>query len=240
MINKKSGKAIYLQIAESIIKMINEQDLEIDSIIPSENMLAETYKVSRLTARRAVDYLVNQGFLYRIKGKGTFVAERNKIEYVPQKLQGFTEEIISLNMTPRNEIVKFEVIKAGKIAKKLQIAEDDMIYHVIRVRYADDEALILERSYIPIDIFPELNISVMKGSKYEYVEKYTGKKVIESFQEIEAHLPNEEEIEYLKVEEPLLKISNLSFLEGRKIFEYSISYFRTSKYKFVQRAVRST
>lgn len=238
MINKKAERAIYLQIADGIKALVEEKQLEKDSLIPSENKLSESYKVSRLTARRAIDYLVNQGFLYRIKGKGTFVAKKEKIEYAPQKLHGFTEEIISLNMVPKNEVVKFEVIKAGKIAEKLDISKEDLVYHIIRIRKANDEPFILEKSFIPVDIFPELNISVLKGSKYAYVEKYTNKKIIESIQEIEAHLPTQAEKEYLQTDEPLLKISNISFLEGKEIFEYTISYFRTSKYKFVQRAVR--
>ncbi|MBN1468880.1 MAG: GntR family transcriptional regulator [Fusobacteriaceae bacterium] len=238
MIDKKSNNSIYFQIAEKIRIQIEEGLMEEGDLIDSENKLSEIYKVSRLTARRALDFLVNKGYLYRIKGKGTFVNKMEKIQYTPQNLIGFTEEILSINKIPKNKVITFEVIKAEKLGKKLNINEEELVYHVVRLRYANEEPLMLEKSYLPVKLFPELNISVLCGSKYAYVEKYTGVKIIESLQEIEAYLPNEEEKNYLKTEDPLLKVSNQAFLENGAVFEYSISYFSTNKNKFIQKAIR--
>lgn len=238
MLDKKSNNSIYFQIAEKIKIQIEEGLMEEGDLIDSENKLAEIYKVSRLTARRALDFLVNKGYLYRIKGKGTFVNKIDKINYTPQRLIGFTEEILSINKIPHNKVLIFEVIKAGKIGKKLNLLEEELVYHVQRLRYVNDDPVMLEKSYLPVKLFPELNISVLSGSKYAYVEKFTGKKIVESLQEIEAYLPNEEEKNYLKTEDPLLKVSNQAFLEDNSVFEYSISYFSTNKNKFIQKAVR--
>ena len=241
MIDKNLDRAIYLQIADRIKNRIDRGELIEGSVIESENKLAEAYQVSRLTARRATDHLVNQGYLYRIRGKGTFVSKKEKISYAPQKLKGFTEEILDLHMTPENLVVEFKIMEAPKeVAEKLRIEEGDMVYYVIRVRCADAEPLILEKSYLPMSLFPELNISILKGSKYTYVEEYTQKKILESLQEIGASLAGEEESKYLKVDEgePLLKIDNQTYLEDYVIFEYSTAYFKTSKYKFIQKAQR--
>lgn len=241
MIDKNLDRAVYLQIADRIKSKIDEEELVEGSIIESENKLAEIYGVSRLTARRATEYLLNQGYLYRIKGKGTFVSKREKISYAPQKLRGFTEEILNLNMTPKNLVVEFRIMEATKeVAEKLNISEGEMVYYVIRVRCADEEPLILEKSYLPLNLFPELNVSTLKGSKYAYVEQFTKKIILESLQEIGVSSAGEEEEKYLKVNEnePLLKIKNQTFLEDGTIFEYSIAYFKTSKYKFIQRAKR--
>ena len=241
MIDKNSDRAVYLQIADGIKQRIDRGELTEGSLIESENKLAEINQVSRLTARRATDHLVNQGYLYRVRGKGTFVAKKKKINYAPQKLHGFTEEILDLQMTPKNLVVEFRIMEAGReVAEKLGITEGDMVYYVIRVRCADEEPLILEKSYLPMNLFPELNISILKGSKYTYVEEYTGKHISESLQEIGAALAGEEERKYLQLhgEEPLLRIDNQAYLEDGTIFEYSTAYFRSSKYKFVQRAKR--
>ena len=241
MIDKNLDRAVYLQIADRIKSKIDEEGLVEDSVIESENKLAEIYQVSRLTARRATEYLLNQGYLYRIKGKGTFVSKREKISYAPQRLRGFTEEILNLNMTPKNLVVEFRIMEATKeVAEKLKISEGEMVYYIIRVRCADEEPLILEKSYLPLNLFPELNVSTLKGSKYAYVEKFTKKIILESLQEIGVSLAGEEEEKHLKVNanEPLLKINNQTFLEDGTIFEYSIAYFKTSKYKFIQKAQR--
>lgn len=241
MIDKNSDRAVYLQIADGIKKRIDRGEITDGALIESENKLAEANGVSRLTARRATDHLVNQGYLYRVRGKGTFVAKREKINYAPQKLYGFTEEILNLNMTPRNLVVEFKIMKATEeVAEKLKTTVGEMVYYVVRVRCADDEPLILEKSYLPMGLLPELNISILKGSKYAYVEEYTGKQISESIQEIGASLAGEEEKRHLRLqgEEPLLRIDNQAFLEDGTVFEYSTAYFKSSKYKFVQRAQR--
>ena len=241
MIDKNSDRAVYLQIADGIKQRIDRGELNEGALIESENKLAEVNGVSRLTARRATDHLVNQRYLYRVRGKGTFVAKRERISYAPQKLHGFTEEILNLHMTPKNLVVEFRIMEASQeIAGKLGIAVGDMVYYVIRIRCADDEPLILEKSYLPMNLFPELNITILKGSKYAYVEEYTKRQISESLQEIGASLAGEEEQRYLKLqgEEPLLRIDNQAFLEDGIIFEYSTAYFKSSKYKFIQRAKR--
>ncbi len=241
MIDKNSDRAVYLQIADGIKVRIDKGELKEGALIESENKLAETNGVTRLTARRATDHLVKQGYLYRVRGKGTFVAKREKISYTPQKLHGFTEEILSLSMTPKNLVMEFKIMEATQeVAEKLKVAVGEMVYYVVRVRCADEEPLILEKSYLPMGLLPELNISILKGSKYAYVEEYTGREISESIQEIGASLAGKEEKKYLKLQEdePLLRIDNQAFLEDGTVFEYSTAYFKSSKYKFVQRAQR--
>ena len=64
---------IYLQLREIIRNRIEEGEYLPGTAIPSENKLAETYGINRLTVRNAVDALVNEGILRRVQGKGVFV-----------------------------------------------------------------------------------------------------------------------------------------------------------------------
>jgi len=108
------------------------------------------------------------------------------------------------------------------------------------LRKAEDEPVIVEKTYIPVKVLPELNIKTLTGSKYRYVEEYTKKKIAESQQELEAEIATKEVSKLLELTKnsALLKVTNISSLEDGTIFEYCIVYFKTSKYKFIQNVKR--
>nr|MBO2482787.1 transcriptional regulator [Bacillaceae bacterium] len=99
---------LYRQIASRIKEDIILSNLGKDEAILPENKLAEKYKVSRVTIRRAIDLLVKEGILYRIQGSGTYV-KTEKINHDIYKLQGFTEEMLQLQQNPINKILEFRL-----------------------------------------------------------------------------------------------------------------------------------
>ena len=67
---------MYYQLKNIIIDMIENEEIGVDECIPSEPKLMQTYNLSRTTVRKAIDELVNEGYLYKKQGKGTFVKGR--------------------------------------------------------------------------------------------------------------------------------------------------------------------
>ena len=63
----------YYSLKRDLVKKIEMGDYQEDMPILSERELMETYQVSRITVRRAIDELVNEGYLYKIQGKGTYI-----------------------------------------------------------------------------------------------------------------------------------------------------------------------
>lgn len=76
MINKHSPLPIYYQLEQGIKEMIEKGQLQPGEMIPSEREWAEMYEISRMTVRQAINNLVNDGYLVRKRGKGTFVATK--------------------------------------------------------------------------------------------------------------------------------------------------------------------
>ena len=88
-------------------------------LVPSENELKDKYNVTRMTVRQALNNLCNEGYLYRHKGKGTFVSHR-KIEKNIHGVRSFTEEMEALNKKISSRVLKFEkIIVPAPIAEKL-------------------------------------------------------------------------------------------------------------------------
>ena len=92
VIDKKSPLPLYYQVEEHIKQTIQSEELQPGDALPSERELSENFQISRMTVRQAITNLVNQGFLFREKGRGTFVSNQ-KFEQNLQGLTSFTEDM---------------------------------------------------------------------------------------------------------------------------------------------------
>lgn len=230
----------YQIIENDIKKQIYSEEIKAGDLIPSENQLSKMYEVSRMTVRQALNNLVNEGFLFKHKGKGTFVSKR-KIEKNIQGVRGFTEEMQSEGREVKSVVNHFEIKEPeDNIREKLFLDEDEKIIYVERVRYGDDIPVLYEELYLPYKIFANLTIEDMQQSFYNYIEKNTKFKISYCIQEIEAQTSNKNFSKVLNIskEVPLLKITRNTFLNNGRPFEYVISTYRSDQYKFVQHAVR--
>lgn len=228
-----NNSPLYKQIAEKIKKDIIVNKYKKDEAIPSENKLAEKYQVSRVTIRQAIELLVIEDILYKIQGSGTYVKTR-KIEQDIYQLKSFTEEMIQLNQEPKNQILDFRMEEPNdKVKETLQLKNGEKVFFIRRLRSADDEPLILEETYMPVSLFPDLSMEVMNHSKYKYVES-KGHIIKERQGEIFPLSPNDQLKEILKLDENELILSmNLwAYFDNNTIFEYTVLYFRSKKYTF--------
>jgi GntR family transcriptional regulator, mannosyl-D-glycerate transport/metabolism system repressor len=223
---------LYKQVANQIKKQIQSDNLDKDDAIPSEQKLSESFNVSRVTIRQAIKLLVDEGILYKVRGSGTYV-KQPKIEHDIYRLQGFTEEMESLNHIPSNQVLEFSMqIPIEPIKEKLNLKEDEKVFFIRRLRSGDGEPMILEETYMPVTLFPDLSVEVMTRSKYEYVEK-KGYKIKERQGEILPHIPSKELREILQMKDSSCLAMNLcAYLEDDTIFEYTKLYFRSEKYTF--------
>lgn len=224
---------LYKQIANKIKEDITLANLSKGDAIPTETKLAKDYGVSRVTVRQAIKMLVDEGLVYRVQGSGTYI-RHEKIEHNIFKLQGFTEEMSQLDHHPENTILEFSLTTpSNEIREILNLSEGEKTYYVKRLRLADKEPLVLEESYLPVKLFPDLSVHVMEKSKYEYIEK-KGYKIDKRYGEIIPIMPTEELVEYLNVsrDDPLLFLRAYSTLQNQVVFEYSKVYFHPRKYTF--------
>lgn len=224
---------LYRQIANKIREEIIHSNLAKGEAIPSEHKLAEKYKVSRVTIRQAIDILVKEDILYKIQGSGTYV-KTNRIEHYIYKLQGFTEKMLELNNKPTNKVLEFKMMEPDeKIREILNINPSDKVYYVKRLRCVEDEPMVLEETYLPISLFPDLSLEVMEKSKYEYVEN-KGYVIDKRAGTITPLLPDKALMKVLGLKDkvPILTMKVWSNFKDGTVFEYSILYFRSDKYTF--------
>lgn len=232
-------KPVYKVIEEKIKKDIEDGILKNGDLIPSENELKNQYNISRMTVRIALNNLVNEGYLYKHKGKGTFV-NYTKIEKRLDGITGFSEQMRQNNIESFNKIISINLITATKIvAEKLSINYEDEVYQIERLRYANNTPICYEMVYLPKTIFNTIDESVFEGSFYEYVENNISK-ITYCTQKIEARQAGEKYSKYLEINEdmPLLYVSVVSNLDNGRPFEYTRCFYRGDQYCLIRRTLR--
>ena len=147
---------IYLQLREIVRSKIEEGEYLPGMAIPSENKLAETFGINRLTVRNAVEALVNEGILQRVQGKGVFVVG-DKYEEVLEELGGFvTSPSIRNKRVSIKELDKSLRYAGDKYSNFFDIAQDDLIFDIRHLNYVDNVPLSLEQIYVPEEVLPQL------------------------------------------------------------------------------------
>lgn len=241
MINKNSPIPIYHQLLEYIKSKISSGEYPADELIPSEREFSEKFQISRMTVRQALNNLVQDGYVYRQKGKGTFVS-RQKVEKKLSRLNSYTEEMIERGLKPSSKLVKFEIKKTnGAEADLLKIGENESIYDIKRIRLADAKPMSIESILVPCEIAPSLNQKVLENSFYEYVHTNINDSIEFAEQSIQARLANDEEAKLLEIPQnsPVLSIERTTYLRSGKVLEFEITVYRADRYKLVHSLTRN-
>lgn len=144
----------YVKVRDYLRSLVTHE-LTVGDAIPSERLLCERFGVSRMTVRQAVDALVVEGLLEREQGRGTFVAPAKMDLQV--RLASFGEEMGRRGMVASSRVIAAEVVEATPdVADALDLLPGDPVHHLHRVRYADEEPMAIEQSWIPRLLVPGL------------------------------------------------------------------------------------
>lgn len=217
---------VYIRIRDILLEKISSGEFKIGDKLPSERELSETYKISRMTGRNVLTQLVDLGYAYRLKGKGTFVKFPN-IERDFVKLSGFSQMLESKGIKPSNKIVESEIIVAdNKIASLLETSIGTEVYKIVRIRYGNKIELALEYSYLPVSLFENLlQYDFEKDSLYKVIEENYNYKLKYSKQWIKITTLNANESKLLNVNKntPAFLLESISYDMDENVVESTIS-----------------
>jgi len=222
---------LYQQLQRSIREAIETRVLAPDDALPAERQIAAELAVSRITVRKAIDGLVEEGLLVRRQGSGNFVCSR--IEKNFAKLTSFSEDMRARGRTPRSEWLKrSEGAVTPEEALTLRLSPGAPVYRFHRLRYADDTPMCLEYATIAATALPSL--SAVGASLYEALEA-AGNRPVRALQRLRALLLNTEQARLLHAREgdAGLLVERVGFLRDGSAVEFCQTYFRGDTYDFV-------
>jgi GntR family transcriptional regulator, N-acetylglucosamine utilization regulator len=215
---------LHYQLSELLTSEIEAGHWKVGDRIPTEEDFCETFALSRTTVRRALEGLVIQGRLVREKGRGTFVAEAKFLEGLINRPVGFYEDMAARGITVHTPICEMEVIRPSEpVAHELELGPDEPVIKIDRLRYIDDNPILIVTTYLPQAKCPGLlQENLTNAGLYMLLEEKYGIKMFRAKRFVEAVAANEYEAEKLQVKRgaPLLLIESTSYLEDGRPIEY--------------------
>lgn len=144
---------MYYQLKELILSEIQQGHYKTGDPIPTEKEISELFQLSRTTVRQAIAELVQEGWLYRVKSKGTFVDHPKIPQNFIRKVESYNNAVMRMGMTPSSRVLKLEPKKASQIApaiaEALRLKNSDKVIYLERIRMADEEPIVIGRTWLP-------------------------------------------------------------------------------------------
>lgn len=234
-IDKNTPVPMYYQLKKIILDMIREGKLKPGDMIPTELELSDIFGISRTTTRQAIMELVMEGQLYRIKSKGTFVAEKRVIQDFTNVIRASHNLLQSQNVKTTTKVLELSVIKANDlVSRMLQQKDGEDVIHLRRLRFVNDEPNVLADAYLPMCCKDMLDMDMNKTGLYEFLDMKAETTPVKAVRELEAISAEESEAELLGIKEgdPIQLTTSVTYTKEGRPIEYSIARFRGDRNVF--------
>lgn len=229
---------VYRHIYERLAGQLRRGDIPAGGRLPSERQLAGELGVSRMTARAAVDLLVQRGLVERRERDGIYAA-RPRIEQRLSSPAGLSEQLFGHGVTPGARVVERARRRAGElpgeVGSALGLGAVELVFKLVRVRTGDGEPLALEESYFPASRCAGLLDADLTGSVYGWLAAQHGLRVGRSVQELEPGLLDPEAAGLLGTHpnSPVLRVIRTAWTEDGVPFEHARDLYRADRLRFV-------
>ncbi|MBP8145360.1 GntR family transcriptional regulator [Pseudorhodoferax sp.] len=226
-----AASPLYLQLAQALARAIAEGRFQADEALPSERQLAEDLGLSRVTARKAIERLAEQGLIQRKRGSGNYI--RPRLEQPLTRLSGFSEELNQRGFVPGSRWL-FRGFAAAQPDEQLQLElhAGERVARLERQRLADGVVMAYELSALPESALPDPE--AVGASLYGHLAKLD-RAPVRALQHIRALNADARLATLLEVPagSAVLFITRVGYLADGRAVELTHSYCRSDYYDFV-------
>ena len=240
MLKENGFVPMYQQIKTAIKASIDDGTYKPKEKIPSEPELSQEYGASRITVRRAVEELCNEGYLIKMQGRGTFVSApriHRKFTGIAGHVRSFTQACMDEGMTAGVQVLERQIVPVRKDEREFfHLEKDALLIHIERLRTADGQAVLLENHFFPYNDFKELmTMDLQDVSIFAMIEQVYGRKFSDTYYrtlEITKASSDEAQKMGIPLNEPLFYM-NVYFLDqNNKPLCIGRQYYMGSRYMF--------
>jgi len=230
-------KAKYMAIYEWLSGQITNKALRPGDKIPNEEELASMFGVHRMTVRQAIDKLVGDHMLVRKRGKGTFLLsdQRPVLTRSLETITTYHDDIAKAGFEPKYKTLEARSIPAPEaVAGRLDVAPGTEVITLYRLMLASNVPLVLERCYLPAELFPGLVDRPLDTVLYKVLSHDFKMNLNYSRNEMGAVLPTQEEQHLLKIgpDCPCMWVEGVVYNDEGRAVELSRALYRGDKYRF--------
>ena len=228
---------LYYQLKEILLLKIQSQEWREGELIPSENELQKIYNVSRATIRRTIDLLVQDGFVRKQRGRGTFV-RKPRIEEILGRVTSFSEEMVGKNA--RKEVLSAEYGPPILVIQKiLNLYPDEKVLYLKRLLILDEKPLGIFIEYIPERFGVGLE-NDFSQSLFAIMET-RGIEIGAADQTIESTMSSYEDMKLLRCKDvfPVLLIKRLVYTISGDPLQYVKAVYHGDRYRYQLKMFRN-
>jgi GntR family transcriptional regulator len=229
---RNEGIPVYVQIRETLREEIARKVLKRGEKLPSEQELAIRFGVSRMTVRQSIAELTDEGLLYRRHGVGTFIGFP-QLERDHTRLTNSFDPAESKGNNTLPSLLSMDVVPAGpKVAKALFIKEDDLVFRIKVLGWANDVPITVHEAHVPHELFSQVIDKNLEVQNLWSLFEQCGYKVKRAVEHIEAREATKELAKLMAIEVgmPLLyKERTIYAVDGTPV-EFTYCYNRGDIY----------
>jgi len=237
-VNLTSSEPLYVQIQQTLIQEIRQGRYDSDGRLPSERELSERFSVSRMTARQALQSLLQKGWAYTQAGKGTYI-RRLSFRQDLARLTSFSEDMRALGLEPSSKTVKARRTHANDtVASYLRVEIGTTVIELQRVRMANKLPVAIETCYLVEALVPGIldKHDFARESLYNILQHDYGFTLDRADQTLRAGIATHEEAELLAITDEkhpvVLQLSRVTYTPHDRPVEYVYSVYRAAFYEF--------
>ena len=226
-LDKTSAVPLYEQLRKALLEAITSGKLSAGTKLPTEEELCAQFGISRPVARQAYNMLIEEGFVERMRGRGTFVRSPDTRGRFLNKQLSFAAEMGVLNLEHRTEVLR----------ARLKLERGDRCYHLVRMRYVSGKPFVLVENYVPESVFPGIDAyDFAQRSLYDVFETVYHERIIKSRRVLMAQTANVEFANLFGVHRgsPVLYVENVVMDQNDRPIDLSKEYLDgvTQKFEF--------
>jgi GntR family transcriptional regulator len=226
---------LYTQVKENLRERILDGSYPPHAKLPAESELSTIFGVSRITVRQALNDLQKEGVIFKIPGKGTFVAKPKAFQQLTQ-LEGFGEAMSRMGYEIYNQVTSHKLIAApAHVAQQLQLAPGAEVSEIKRVRHLNREPVSLEVTYLTTDIGERLRREDLASRDiFLILENDYGIALGHADLQVDAMLADDTLAHALRVEQgsAVLRIERLTHRADGSPLDFEYLYFRGDAFQY--------
>ena len=236
-----SSVPMHTQIREIVRRRVLDGTYAPHSQMPSESQMMEAFSVSRITIRQALGDLQKEGLIFKVPGKGSFVAKPKAFQNL-SRLQGFGEAMSPSGYETFSQVLSMRQVPASDVvARRLQLALGDAVYEIQRLRYLNREPISVDQSYFPLALGERLaQEDLPTRDIFVILENDFGLHLTHADVQIEAISADEFLARQLRIAEssPLLRIERLTYADDQPV-DFEFLYYRGDAFQYRLRIDRT-
>lgn len=232
---------LHTQIREVLRRRILDGSYPPHSQMPSESRMMAAFGVSRITIRQALGDLQKEGLIFKVMGKGSFVAKPKAFQSL-SKLQGFGEAMAPSGYETFSMLLSAREVEASQVvAQRLALAPGEAVFEIQRLRYLNREPISVDVSYFALALGQRLvQEDLATRDIFVILENDLGHDLTHADVQIEAISADPSLARHLDISEasPLLRIERLTWA-GERPIDFEFLYYRGDAFQYRLRIDRS-